>query len=145
MSKAQPEFSIQKVYLKDLSFESPAAPAVFLKQWEPSVNVDFDIEHEALEDDSHNIMLTVTISTKMNDKVIFIAEAKQAGIFLIKNIPESDMEGILKGVCPNILFPYARQQLSQLIGDGGYPPLYLAPMNFEAMYLQQQAGTANEN
>jgi preprotein translocase subunit SecB len=143
----QPEFAIQKIYLKDISFESPSTPAVFLQEWEPMIDVDFDIDRTVMDDDNTEVVLKVTVTAKLKEQVVFIVEAKEAGIFLMKNIPESDKEGILKGVCPNILFPYVRQRISQLVTDGGFPPLYLAPINFEAMYMQeqQQANAAVSN
>lgn len=133
----QPEFAIQKIYLKDMSFESPGSPAVFLKEWKPVVDIDFDISHDKLDGDNHQVGLLVTVTVKLEAQTVFIVEAKEAGIFLLKNIPQADIEPILKGVCPNILFPYVRQRISQLITDGGFPPLYLAPINFEAMYAQK--------
>ncbi len=141
----QPEFAIQKIYLKDMSFESPSTPGIFLEEWNPNVDIDFNVSSDKMSDENHEVRLTVTVTAKMKDKTVFIAEVKQAGIFLVKNIPENDLDGILKGVCPNILFPYVRQCVSQLVTDGGFPPLYLAPVNFEAMYVQQHMTAKNEN
>ncbi len=142
----QPEFVIQKIYMKDVSFESPDAPDVFLQEWQPSISTDLDIDSKSLEDGNYNVQLSITVTAKMKEKTVFIAEVKQAGVFLIKNIPETEMDGILKGVCPNVLFPYCRERISSLITDGGFPPLYLSPMNFEAIHAQEAMGkAANEN
>lgn len=141
----QAEFAIQKLYLKDLSFESPVSPAVFLKEWNPEVDVEFNVNHAEVDAEHQEVVLTVTITARFQKETMFIVEVKQAGIFTMKNIPEQDREPILKGVCPNILFPYARQQISTVVTDGGFPPLYVAPVNFEAIYLQQQTAAKNEN
>lgn len=141
----QPEFAIQKIYTKDLSFESPSTPAIFLEKWEPQVDFDFNINHHKMDNENHEVQLSVTVTAKMNEDTVFIVEVKEAGIFLLKNIPDTDIEGILKGVCPNILFPYVRQRISQLIVDGGFPPLYLAPMNFEAMYAHEHMKGKHDN
>lgn len=145
MADQQPEFAIQKIYLKDISYESPASPGVFLEEWSPMVDIDFDVENNKMDDENTEIVLKVTVTAKLKEKTVFIAEVKEAGIFLMKNIPENDVEGILKGVCPNILFPYVRQRVSQIVTDGGFPPLYLAPVNFEAMYAQEQIAAKNDN
>lgn len=139
----QPVFSIEKLYVKDLSLEVPNAPAVFLEQGEPEVDMRVSTESEKLEEGFHEVTVTVTVTAKLGDeRVMFLNEVAQSGIFRLENIPEEDIRLLLAVACPNILFPYAREAVSTTITRAGFPPVLLAPINFEAMYQQAQEGNA---
>jgi preprotein translocase subunit SecB len=131
------EFGIQRLYVKDVSFESPNAPAIFLEQWQPELNLDLGTKVEKLEDDVHDVTLTVTATVKVADKVAFVVELKQAGIFMVKGFEEDQLKQMLGSYCPTILYPYARAAITNLVMDGGFPQLYLTPVNFDALYMQQ--------
>jgi len=133
----QPTFGIEKIYVKDLSLEIPHAPEVFLSGDQPQVDVQLHNEGAAIGEGLYQVVLTVTVTAKAGDKTLFLVEAAQAGIFQIRNVPEADLEPLLATACPNILFPYAREAVSDVIGRAGFPPVYLAPVNFEAIYLQR--------
>lgn len=133
----QPTFAIEKIYLKDLSVEVPNTPDVFLEHEAPTVDVNVSSNGRPVQDGLFEVVLTITITAKIKDKTMFLVEAAQAGIFQIRNVPESDLEPLLATACPNILFPYAREAVSDVIGRAGFPPVYLAPVNFEAIYLQR--------
>jgi preprotein translocase subunit SecB len=133
----QPTFGIEKIYVKDLSLEIPHAPDVFLAGEQPQVDVALHHEGAAIGEGMHHVVLTVTVTAKAGDKTLFLVEVAQAGVFQIRNLPESDLEPFLATACPNILYPYARETVSDVIGRAGFPPVYLAPVNFEAIYLQR--------
>ena len=135
-TKKQAEFVIHRLFIKDLSFEAPDSPKAFKEQWEPVVDLNLNNDNVHLEDDLYNVTLKVTVSAKIKDKVIFIAEVKQSGIFLVKDFEKEQKEELLGSFCPNVLFPYAREAISDVINRGGFPPLYLAPINFDAIYQQ---------
>lgn len=142
MSDQQPVFSIEKLYVKDLSLEVPNAPQVFLEREAPEMEIQLQSAAVGLGDDLFETTLTVTVTAKQGDKAFFLVEVAQAGIFQIKNVPQSDVEAILGVACPNILFPYAREVVSDAVNRAGFPPVILAPVNFESLYqqrLQQQA------
>ena len=134
-----PQFSLQRIYVRDLSFEAPKSPAIFRQQWEPSVGLDLNTRQKALEGDFHEVVLTLSVTVKNgeNGEVAFIAEVQQAGIFLIKNLDDASMSHTLGAFCPNILFPYARETLDSLVTRGSFPALMLAPVNFDALYAQE--------
>lgn len=134
----QPQFMIQRVYVKDLSFEIPNAPEVFTKEIQPDINMDLDIQTSKLSDDVFEVVLKITVTAKGDSKVLFLAEVQQAGIFLAQNFPEDQMGGMLNIFCPQMLYPYAREMITSLTNKGGFPPLYLQPVNFEALYMAQQ-------
>jgi len=140
----QPFFSIEKIYVKDLSLELPNAPHVFLENQAPQIEVQLANTGTPLQQPGlYEVVVTVTVTAKTGEKTYFLAEAAQAGIFQIRNVPASDMEPILGIACPNILFPYAREAIADMISRGGFPPVHLAPVNFEALYaqrVQQQSG-----
>lgn len=138
----QPVFSIEKIYVKDLSLEIPNAPAIFLEQEQPEIDMQLASEGRQLEDGFFEVSLTVTVTAKLPEKIMFLCEVAQAGIFQIQNIPAEDIDPILGVACPNILFPYARETVSSLVGRAGFPPVLLAPINFEALYMQQRAAQA---
>lgn len=134
-----PQFSLQRIYVRDLSFEAPKSPAIFRQQWEPSVGLDLNTRQKPLEGDFHEVVLTLSVTVKNGDEVAFIAEVQQAGIFLIKNLDPASMNHTLGAFCPNILFPYAREAVSNLVSKGSFPQLNLAPVNFDALFAQHMA------
>lgn len=133
----QPMFGIEKIYVKDLSLEIPHAPDVFLSAEQPQVDLQLHNESAAVGDGLYQVILTVTVTAKAGEKTLFLVEVAQAGIFRIRNVPESDFEPILATACPNILFPYVRETVSAVVMRAGFPPVYLAPVNFDAIYLQR--------
>ena len=133
------QFAIQRIYTKDISFESPNAPQVFISEWEPKINVDLSTEIQALSQDTIQVVLTVNVVAKHEDKAAFLVEVQQAGIFLAKGFSEEEL-GPLMGIgAPNALYPYAREVVSDLITRGSFPQFTLQPVNFEQMYAQQTA------
>lgn len=132
-----PEFAIQRIYVKDSSFESPESPSIFREQWEPKVNIDLQTSSNLLEGDVYEVVLGVTVTVKIKEKTAFLAETKQAGIFSIGQFNDEQRNQLLGSFCPNILFPYARETITSLVTRGGFPQLYLAPINFDAVYQQQ--------
>lgn len=136
----QPVFTIEKLYTKDVSLEVPGAPQVFLTQAQPEIDMQVATEGKQIEDGFFECTVTVTITAKLPDnKILFLNEVAQSGIFRIQNIPQEDLEPILAVACPNILFPYARETVSNMVTRAGFPPVLLAPINFEGMYMQSQA------
>jgi preprotein translocase subunit SecB len=140
MSEAQqPHFSIEKVYVKDMSLEIPNAPEIFLQRENPQIEIQLNSQGKGISEGMFEVVLTVTVTAKLADKTMFLVEVGQAGIFQILNVPDADLEPILAVACPNILFPYARETVSDCINRAGFPPLLLAPVNFEALYQQRLA------
>ena len=138
MSEAtQPMFAIEKIYLKDLSVEVPNAPEVFDEREAPKVDVNVQSNGRGLPDGLFEVVLTITITAKVNDKPLFLVEAAQAGLFRIRNIPQQDMGPLIGIACPNTLFPYVRETISTVTARAGFPPVVLAPMSFEGIYQQQ--------
>ncbi len=136
----QPQFSIEKVYVKDLSLEIPNAPGVFLEREAPTVDIQLHHNSTTVENGVYQTVLTVTVTAKVKDKTMFLVEAAQAGIFVARNIPPQELEAVLAIACPNILFPYAREVVSDIVVRAGFPPVVLAPVNFEAIYPGQRGG-----
>ena len=137
--QAQQQFAIQKIFVKDVSFESPNAPAVFTEaEWKPEVNVQLNTETKAISDDLHEVTLTVTVTAKQLEKTAFLVEVKQSGIFHMTGFAEDQMGGMLGAYCPETLFPYAREAISDLVTKGGFPQMLLSPVNFNALYMQHQ-------
>jgi len=130
----QPQFALQRIYLKDLSFESPDSPEVFRGQWSPKVKLDVNTGAKTLDGDLYESVLTVTVTVENADKVAYLVEIKQAGIFGIKNIDGETKKQLLATLCPTTLFPYAREAVDNAATRGGFPPLHLAPINFDALY-----------
>jgi preprotein translocase subunit SecB len=131
------QFMIQRVYVKDLSYETPNTPAVFQQQWEPELNLDINTSHTQLEAGIYEVVLSIT-ATVMNQKATaFLVEIKQAGIFTIQNAPENQLDHLINSFCPNILFPYAREAITSQVIHGSFPQLVLAPINFDALYMQK--------
>ncbi|MBC9073840.1 protein-export chaperone SecB [Thauera sp. CAU 1555] len=136
---AQPVFSIEKLYVKDLSLEVPNAPQIFLDRETPQINVQLRTDGNGVDDGIFDVTLTVTVTATLGeDKTVFLVEVQQAGIFQIRNIPEGELEPVLMIGCPNILFPYAREAVSDAVTRAGFQPVMLAPVNFEALYQAQQ-------
>ncbi|HEY9201852.1 MAG TPA: protein-export chaperone SecB [Gammaproteobacteria bacterium] len=134
----QQQFSIQKIYLKDVSFESPNSPAVFTGEWKPEVNVQLNTEIKGLDNNMHEVILSVTVTAKQQDKTAFLVEVKQAGLFQLAGFEQEQLGGMLGAYCPETLFPYAREAISDLVTKGGFPQLLLSPVNFNALYMQHQ-------
>jgi len=135
----QQQFSIQKIYLKDVSFESPNSPAVFTDgEWKPDVNVQINTEAKAMNNDLNEVTLTVTVTAKQSDKTAFLVEVKQSGIFQMAGFAQEQLGGMLGAYCPEVLFPFAREAICDLVGKGGFPQLLLSPVNFNALYAQHQ-------
>ena len=137
MSDEQPVFSIEKIYVKDLSIEVPNAPQIFLERESPAIEVQIQSVANTIGDGMYEVVLTVSVSAKQEEKAFFLVEVAKAGIFQIRNVPEQDMEPILAVACPNILFPYARETVSDAINRAGFPPVILSPVNFEALHQQR--------
>ncbi|QDX81717.1 protein-export chaperone SecB [Denitratisoma sp. DHT3] len=133
----QPTFSIEKIFVKDLSLEVPNAPQIFLDNQPPEIQIQLQTQAADIGDGYYETVLTVTVTAKHEEKTYFLVEAGQAGIFQIRNIPAEDMDPLLSIACPNILFPYARETVSDAVSRAGFPPVLLAPVNFEAMYQQR--------
>jgi preprotein translocase subunit SecB len=134
----QAQFSIEKVYVKDLSLEIPNAPQIFLEREAPQVDIQLHHNTVGIEDGVFETTLTVTVTAKVGEKTMFLAEASQAGIFVVRNVPASDLDAVLGIACPNILFPYVREVISDIVVRGGFPPVMLSPVNFEALYQAQR-------
>jgi preprotein translocase subunit SecB len=130
-------FAIQRIYTKDVSFETPNSPSIFTEQLQPQSELDLNSQVNALGEDHYEIVLTVTVTTKSNDKVAFLVEVQQAGIFLIQGFDKNELGPMIGAYCPNILFPYAREVVSDLVNKGSFPQLVLAPVNFDLLYAQQ--------
>ncbi|MBV5296062.1 MULTISPECIES: protein-export chaperone SecB [Curvibacter] len=139
-----PVFQIQRVYLKDLSLEQPNSPAILLEQEQPSVDIQLGVDATPVADGIVEVTVTATVQTKIKDRTVFLVEAKQAGIFEIRNLPEDQMGAILGIACPQIVYPYLRGNVADIIQRGGFPPVHLAEINFQAMYEQQQAQAAGQ-
>ncbi|MEW8500058.1 MAG: protein-export chaperone SecB [Candidatus Thiodiazotropha taylori] len=132
------EFAVQRIYTKDISFETPNSPAVFQQEWKPETGVNLNTEVNKLTDDVFEVTLTVTVTTKLGEQTAYLAEVKQAGIFTAKGFPEQEMGPLLGAFCPNQLFPYVREVVSDLITKGSFPQMVLQPVNFDMIYAQHQ-------
>ena len=132
------KFEIQKIYTKDISFETPNSPSIFTQKWNPKTDVHIQTENAKLDDENNifEVCISVTVTATQEETTAFLVEIKQAGIFLIQDFPEEQIGQLLGSYCPNILFPYAREVISELIMKGGFPQLILNPVNFEALYQQ---------
>jgi preprotein translocase subunit SecB len=137
--QATPVFQIQRVYLKDLSLEQPNSPAILTSGEQPSVDIQLGVGMEQVADGIVEVTVTATVTTKIQDKTVFLVEAKQAGIFEIRNLPDDQMGPIVGIACPQIVYPYLRGNVADVIQRAGFPPVHLAEINFQAMYEQQQA------
>lgn len=145
--QAEQQFALQKIYLKDISFETPNSPEIFTEEWKPDVNVELATAGKPLTDEVMEVVLTVTVTAKLGDKTAYLAEVHQAGVFTMLGFSGEELAHMQGSYCPSILFPYAREAISDLIGKGGFPQLLLAPVNFDALlaqHQQQQAATPAE-
>lgn len=140
----QPAFSIEKVYVKDISLEIPNAPQAFLETEAPQVDIQLHHESKAVQAGYYQTVLTITVTAKVQDRTLFLVEVGQAGIFVVRNLPEADMEPVLGIACPNILFPFAREVVADMVQRAGFPPVMLAPVNFEALFQAQKQAAAEQ-
>jgi preprotein translocase subunit SecB len=147
----QTAFSIQKIYLKDISFETPSGLEAFSQTWNPNIQQDLNIQVTRLDENLHEVVLLLTITARIETKAIFLVEVKQAGLFAIAGLDGMQLSHAINTLCPQILFPYAREAIDSILGRGGFPPLMLAPINFDAVFAQainiaqQQAEAAEKN
>jgi len=145
--QAAPQFAIQRVYTKDISFETPNSPAIFQKEWKPELKLDLDTRSSKLSDDTYEVILALTVTATVEGQTAFLAEVQQAGIFTIGNLPEAQLAHTIGAFCPTTLFPYARESVANLVNRGSFPQINLAPVNFDALfasYVQQKAKEAQE-
>ncbi len=133
------QFMIQRIYVKDLSYEAPNTPLIFQNQWEPELNLDLNTQSSEIEKGVYEVILTITATVKNQNAVAFLIEIKQAGIFTIQGSAASQLEHLLGSFCPSILFPYAREAITSQVINGSFPQLVLAPINFDALFMQQLA------
>lgn len=131
-----PQFAVQRIYVKDISFETPQGHQVFRETWKPRVNLEMNTRNTRIDDNNYEVVLTLSVTASLEDKTAFLAEVQQAGIFFMDGIPEQQQRQVLGTVCPNLLFPYAREAVDNLVVRGSFPPLMLAPVNFDALYAQ---------
>ena len=143
MADQDPVFQIQRVYLKEASLEQPNSPAILLEQEQPNVDIQLGVEAAPVAEGIFEVCVTATVQTKIKDKTVFLVEVKQAGIFEIRNIPEAQMSAVVGVACPQIVYPYLRGNVADVITRAGFPPVHLAEINFQAMYEQQQAQAAS--
>lgn len=131
-----PQFALQRIYVKDLSFESPNSPQVFQGEWKPQVGMDLNTQHTKISDNQYEVILSLTLTAKVDETVAYIVEIQQAGIFMVKNVEGPQLGHMLGAYCPNLLFPYARETIDTTVTKGSFPALMLAPVNFDAIYQQ---------
>ena len=148
MSETQPDaqFSLQRIYIKDASFESPRAPEAFRQQWKPQVNLELNSRHVDLGDENHEVILSLTVTARNEEEeVIYLVEVQQAGVFMLKGLNDEVLAQTLGSFCPNVLFPYAREAIDSIVIKGSFPALMLAPVNFDAIYAQAKAQTEQQS
>lgn len=139
----QPQFGIQRLYLKDVSFESPNSPTVFRKEWKPQVKLDLNTQTRQLDEGVYEVVLTLTVAANIEEEPAFLCEVQQGGIFTLAGFPDETRDQMLGAYCPNILFPYAREAVDALVVKGSFPALMLAPVNFDALFAQNKAEAEN--
>lgn len=145
MSEQPQQFSIQKIYLKDASFETPHTPQIFQEKWDPQGNIELNSDANKLDDNNnYEVTIVVTVTTKIDDKVAYLCEVKQSGIFNIQGFNEEQLKHALGSYAPGVLFPYAREVVSDLVAKGGFPQMLLAPVNFDAIFAQRQQQEAQQ-
>ncbi len=140
--QAQPTFNIQRIYLKDMSLEQPNSPGILMEQGQPQVDVQLNLHAEPVQEGLYEVAVTATVTTKVNDKVLFLVEAKQAGLFEIRNVPQDQLQPIIAIACPQIVYPYLRATVADVINRTGFPPVHLTEVNFQAMYESQMQQAA---
>ena len=139
-AEAEQQFIIERIYVKDISFEAPNSPAIFTKEWEPDTSLNLNTEVIPLGDDHYEVVLEVTVTVKDKEgKTSFLVEVKQAGAFLVKGYPQEQLNHLLASYCPSQLFPYAREVIANLVSKGSFPEMHLSPINFDALYAQRIA------
>lgn len=138
----QPQFQLQRIYVKDLSFEAPGGYGIFQKQWKPKVQLDLNTTTSKIDDKNYEVVLTLTVTAKQEEETAFLVEIQQAGIFGCDGFSSQQLHQVLNMMCPNILFPYAREAVDSVVLKGSFPPLMIAPVNFEALYQQSLARQA---
>lgn len=143
-SEQQTAFAIQKIYLKDISFETPSGLEVFTKAWKPNIQQDLNVQVTQMDENLHDVVLLLTITARIDEKVIFLVEVKQAGLFTISGLTGIQLSHAINTLCPQILFPYARETIDSILTRGGFPPLMLAPINFEAVFAQAVASAQQQ-
>ncbi len=139
------QFAIQKLYVRDVSFEAPNSPDIFTQNWEPQVEFNLSSNARELQENLHEVVLTVTVTVKLGEKTAYLVEVAQAGIFAAQGFAKEEMGPLLGIYCPNVLFPYAREIISELSGKGGFMPMILPPVNFEAIYAQKVQQTQQQS
>jgi preprotein translocase subunit SecB len=142
--KDQRQFQLQRIYLKDMSFESPNAPMVFTGEWQPKHELNINTKIDKVTDDTYEIVLLVTVTTKSAEQTACIVEVQQAGLVTVKGFPDAELGPLLGAYCPNLLFPYAREAISDLVTKGSFPQLVLQPVNFDALFAQHQQQVAEQ-
>ncbi|HEY9198335.1 MAG TPA: protein-export chaperone SecB [Gammaproteobacteria bacterium] len=135
--QAGKQFGIQKIYVKDMSFETPNSPAIFTQDWRPEINLELNSQASKIADGVHEVVLSLTVTAKLGDNTAYLAEVQQAGIFAMQGFDEPELAPMLGAFCPGTLYPYARETVTDLVARGGFPQLVLAPINFDALYAQQ--------
>ena len=135
-AKLGPQFEIQRIFVKDISFEAPNTPHTFVEEWKPEVTLNLETKSNRIQDNLHEVVLSITATVTSSKKTAFLIEVQQAGVFMINGFPNEQLHQMLGSFCPNILFPYAREVVSDMVVRGGFPQLILAPVNFDALYAQ---------
>src|SRR5471030_2572178 len=135
-STAAPHFEIQRIFVKDISFEAPNTPQTFVEEWKPEVALNLETKSNRIQDNMHEVVLSITATVSTGKKTAFLIEVHQAGVFIVSGFPNDQLHQMLGSFCPNILFPYAREVVSDMVVRGGFPQLILAPVNFDALYAQ---------
>lgn len=135
--QAGKQFGIQKIYVKDMSFETPNSPAIFTQDWRPEINLELNTQSNKIADSVHEVVLSLTVTAKLGGNTAYLAEVKQAGIFAIQGFDDAEVAPMLGAFCPGTLYPYARETVTDLVARGGFPQLVLSPINFDALYAQQ--------
>lgn len=142
MTTTQPVFAIQRVYRKNQSFEAPNTPEIFQKTWEPKLDMHIQSVHKKIEEGIYEVILQLTVTVKVGEELAFIAEVHEAGIFTMQHFSEADVDRLVGQVCPSVLYPYIRAEISHMVSQASFPSLYLAPINFESLYEQRVAEQA---
>ncbi len=141
---ATPQFEIQRIFVKDISFEAPNTPHTFIEEWKPEVSLNLETKSNRIQDNLHEVILSITATVTTDKKNAFLIEVHQGGVFLINGFPNDQLHQMLGSFCPNILFPYAREVVSDIVVRGGFPQLILAPVNFDALYAQHMEQQGKE-
>lgn len=136
----KPQFAIQRIYTRDVSFESPNAPAIFREEWKPQIKLDLNTRTRTLDENVVEVVLIITVEAKIGEKTAFLTEVQQAGVFTVAGFPDETRDQMIGAYCPSVLFPYAREAVDTAVTKGSFPALMLAPVNFDALYLQNKKG-----